>query len=79
MKKNTILFFLIISLFFIPSKSLSKTLTSKEDIEIKKLKEQIKILENRISQLEEIKKNNSPVRDLIYLSLDESFNNYFML
>lgn len=57
MKKNTILFFLIISLFFIPSKSLSKTLTSKEDIEIKKLKEQIKILENRISQLEEIKKN----------------------
>ncbi len=57
MKKNTLLFFLILSIFFIPTKTLSKTLTSKEDIEIKKLKEQIKILETRISQLEEIKKN----------------------
>lgn len=57
MKKNTLLFFLILSIIFIPSKSLARTLTSKEDIEIKKLKEQIKILENRISQLEEIKKN----------------------
>ena len=66
MKKNTILFFLIISLFFIPSKSLSKTLTSKEDIEIKKLKEQIKILENRISQLEEIKKNKIIKNIIIY-------------
>lgn len=59
MKKNTLLFFLILSLFFIPSKILGKDLklTSKEDIEIKKLREEIKSLENRISQLEEIKKN----------------------
>ena len=32
-------------------------ITSKEDVEIKKLQEQIKVLENRIIQLEEIKKN----------------------
>lgn len=59
MKKFTLIYFLVLSLFFIPIESFSKNinLTSKEDIEIKKLKEQIKVLENRITQLEEVKKN----------------------
>ena len=59
MRKNRLLFLMVLPFLFIPSKSFGKTLnfTSKEDIEIKKLKKEIQLLENKISQLEEIKKN----------------------
>lgn len=59
MKKTTSIYFLLLLLFFISIESFGKSMniTSKEDVEIKKLQEQIKVLENRIIQLEEIKKN----------------------
>lgn len=57
MRKFTLTFFLAISMFFIPTKNFAKTLTSKEDIEINRLKEQVKILERKITQLENIKRN----------------------
>lgn len=57
MKKFTLAMYLIFSILFIQTKTFAKTLTSKEDFEINNLKEQIKILENKITQLEKIKKN----------------------
>lgn len=59
MKINRLLSFFIFSLFFTSTHIVGSDLkiTSKEDIEIRKLREEIKILENKISQLEEIKKN----------------------
>ncbi|WP_291259252.1 patatin-like phospholipase family protein [Fusobacterium sp.] len=57
MKKLTLAIYLIFSILFIQTKTFTKTLTSKEDFEINNLKKQIKILENKITQLEKIKKN----------------------
>ena len=59
MKKYKLLsiFYIIISLFLISRTTLSNTLTFKEDLEIDKLKAQIKILNEKITQLEDIKRS----------------------
>lgn len=57
MKKLTLLTLILLTMIFTPSTIYSKTITSKEDYEINQLKEQIKILENRITQLNEIKRS----------------------
>lgn len=59
MNINRLLSLFLFSLFFTSTQIMGSDLkiTSKEDIEIRKLREEIKILENKISQLEEIKKN----------------------
>lgn len=48
---------IVLSIVFIHTLTFSKTLTMKEDLEIEKLKSQIRVLEEKITQLEEIKKS----------------------